>query len=270
MGKNSKRRRRNAESSDDSDCSLPDMSKTAPQQQKVVSNTELTSQHAIQVSMQGADVVEPQEVPGWDPWFKAVRNEFITLCTAASTADLMARSRYADTASVLSDDQLYAMFGLLSSDRTKNPTQRKWLISWSSTSRRMRALLRPLLLELALAVSWTGKYNAHISERLQFDSQAKIRRAIGDRVRMLKEDGNLNGIDAVRPPTKVKAVYAHGQRFTGIVEITWATLLIACDVDFCISYSETDHFGDHHIVELLEARQAPAADRLNAVYAIFG
>ena len=34
-----------------------------------------------------------EEVPGWDPWFKAVRNEFITACIATSTADLMARSR---------------------------------------------------------------------------------------------------------------------------------------------------------------------------------
>lgn len=245
------------------------MSKTAPQQQKVVSNTELTSQHAIQVSMQGADVVEPQEVPGWVPWFKAVRNVYITACIATSTADLMARSRYADTASVLSDDQLYEMFRLLSSDRTKNPTQRKWLISWSSTSRRMRALLRPLLLELALAVPWTGKYNARISERLQFDSQAKIRRAIGDRVRMLKEDVKLNGIDAADAPTNAKAFYAAGQRFTGFVDITWATLPIALDADFCISYSETDHFGDHHIVELLQACQKPPSDRIAALYDMF-
>ena len=81
----------------------------------------------------------------------------------------------------------------------------------------------------------------------------------------------LNGIDdAAGAPTKAKAVYAHGQRFTGIVEITWATLLIARDADFCTSYNETDRFGDHHIVQLLEARQAPPVDRIAAVYDIFG
>ena len=131
----------------------------------------------------------------------------------------------------------------------------------------------------------------HMSEFLQFDSKAKIHKAVDGRVRMLKAKGEnspeytgtdtegscarsryftLNGIDAAAAPTYAKAIYTYGQRFTGEIKMTWDTLPAACDTDFCIAYSETDRIGDQHVVELLQALQAPPADRIAKIYDIFG
>ena len=73
------------------------------------------------------------------------------------------------------------------------------LVAWSISCRRLRIVLRPFLLEIALAVPWTGTYHV-IGDRLPFDCKRKIIKAIGDRVELLKDTVKLNGIDAAKGP----------------------------------------------------------------------
>ena len=89
-------------------------------------------------------------------------------------------------------------------------------------------------------------------------------------MKKLKADVTLNGTDAASEPINANAKYAPGQRFTGVIELMWDTLPKAMDTDFCVSYSETDRFGDQHIIQLLEAYQEPPVRRIAKVYAIFG
>ena len=59
------------------------------------------------------------------------------------------------------------------------------------------------------------------------------------------------GVNDACVPRKAKADYRPGEVFTGAVELTWDTLAAAIDTEFCLTYSETDRFGDNHLIELL-------------------
>ena len=222
------RRRRGRE--DDSDDEAPSM--TMAEALNEVCNFGTVSNHA-------------QSTPGWDAWSKAVRNVWITASVDRSTADMFAKSKHSKTASPLSDSALYQMFDLVfpRGDRQRTAV-RQCLLAWSISCRRLRISLRPFLLEIALAVPWTGTYQV-IGDRLPLDSKRKLIKAIGDRVELLKDTVKLNGIDAAKGPVDAKPIYAPGQIFTGLVKLEWDTLQSASDTDYCITYVAVNSGRSH-------------------------
>ena len=222
------RRRRGRE--DDSDDEAPSM--TMAEALNEVCNFGTVSNHA-------------QSTPGWDAWSKAVRNVWITASVDRSTADMFAKSKHSKTASPLSDSALYQMFDLVfpRGDRQRTAV-RQCLLAWSTSCRRLRIILRPFLLEIALAVPWTGTYQV-IGDRLPLDSKRKLIKAIGDRVELLKDTVKLNGIDAAKGPVDAKPIYAPGQIFTGLVKLEWDTLQSASDTDYCITYVAVNSGRSH-------------------------
>ena len=139
------------------------------------------------------------------------------------------------------------------------------LVGLASTCHKMRTALKPMLLELALlATPFTARYrvNCDAAGCGDFNSPSKIKRAIDARLDMFREQPGgkerepdnppvLYGVNDACVPRKAEAHYRPGEVFTGAVILTWATLAAAVDTEVCLMYSETDRFGDNHLIELL-------------------